>query len=266
MQSAGSALPGHELVERVRRGKISLVIAQSVVREIATKQLAPGSQLPTEQAMAAQYGVGRASIREAMRLLELQGIVEIRRGNGGGPVVGTSASQRFGETMTMHMQIRGATMRDLHESAIYLEPLAAERAAALVRDGKADPAAVAEMVEESRRDLARDADGLLSSQEYVESGQRFHLLIREICPNPVLDLICNAVAHIYSTRTAAGGANLFTQETRMQLYVDHIRIADAIQRGDPHAARELSFAHATCSARAILEAFPDLENDLVDWQ
>jgi GntR family transcriptional repressor for pyruvate dehydrogenase complex len=266
MRPSASSAPGHELIDRIRRNKISTVIAQSIVREIAGRGLQAGSPLPTEQAMAAQYGVGRASIREALRLLESQGLVEIRRGNGGGPVVGTSTSERFGEAMTMHMQVRGASMRHLHESVIYLESLSAERAAIMVRDGSADPRAVEEMVEESRRDLARDAEGRLSSQEYVDSGQRFHILIKDICPNPVLDLVAEAVAHIYSTRTAAGGASRFTQDTRMHLHLDHIRIADAIQRGDPDAARDLMRQHMTTSAAAIFDAFPDLPDEMVDWQ
>jgi DNA-binding FadR family transcriptional regulator len=265
MHPFGSDAPNHELIDRLRRGKISLVIAQSIVRKIAEEQLRPGSPLAPEQAMAAQYGVGRASIREALRLLELQGLVEIRRGNGGGPVVGTSASERFGESMTMHMQVRGASMTDLHEAIFFLEPLAAERAAARVRDGHADAAAVAEMVEESRRDLEREANGQLSSMEFVNSGGHFHTLVDAISPNPVLDLITEAVGHIYSTRTATGGAN-FAAHTRRHLYLDHIRIADAVAGGDPGAARDLMRTHMQSSATAILQAFPDLENQLVDWQ
>ena len=77
MHPATSATPSHEIVDRIRRGKISLGVAQAIVRRIAIDNLSQGSPLPTEQAMATQFGVGRASIREALRLLELQGIVEI---------------------------------------------------------------------------------------------------------------------------------------------------------------------------------------------
>jgi GntR family transcriptional regulator, transcriptional repressor for pyruvate dehydrogenase complex len=256
----------HQLVDRVRRNKISSVIAQSIVCNIANHRLRPGSPLPTEQAMASQYGAGRASVREALRLLESQGIIDIRRGNGGGPVVGTSAAERFGETMTMHMQIRGASMNDLHETVISLAPLQAERAAILVRDGAADAGAVAAMVEESRHDLARDADGVLSSREFVESGRGFHTLIQDINPNPVLDLVTEAVSHIYATRAAAGGVNFFPQNTRMRLHLDHIRIADAVQGGQPDLARQLMHDHQIVATRAIFEVYPDLSSQLVEWE
>jgi DNA-binding FadR family transcriptional regulator len=93
-----------------------------------------------------------------------------------------------------------------------------------------------------------------------------HMLIRNICPNPVLDLTAEAVGHLYATRTAAGGANSFAKDTRMHLHLDHIRIADAISRGDPDAARDLMREHTASSAKAIFEAFPGLEDQLVDWQ
>ncbi|OBH00542.1 hypothetical protein A5698_08900 [Mycobacterium sp. E136] len=258
--------PRHEMMARIRRGKLSLGIAQDIVRRIALDQLSPGSPLPTEQAMASEFGVGRASTREALRVLELQGIVEIRRGNGGGPVVGRRGPQRFGETMTMHLQLARATMRDVNESMIYLEPLAAERAALRVRDGSADPDIVGQMVEESRRGMARVTEQNLSSYDYVDSGSRFHLFVRDICPNPALDLLTESVSHIFSSRTAQGGANLFSDMTRTRLHFDHIRIADAIEAGDPDAARELMREHMTVASQAIFDVAPDLADDLVDWQ
>ena len=266
MHPATRATASHEIVDRIRRGKISLGVAQAIVRRIAIDNLSTGSPLPTEQAMATQFGVGRASIREALRLLELQGIVEIRRGNGGGPIVGSSAPQRFGETMTMHLQVRHATMRDVNEAVIYLEPLAAERAALLVGEGLASKEAIAEMVEESRRGMARVTERPLSSQAYVDSGSQFHTLVREISPNPVLDLLAESASHIYSSRTAHGGANLFTPETRIRLHLDHIRIADAIQHADGDSARRLMREHMASASEAIFDASPELADELVDWQ
>lgn len=254
-----------ERVARARRGKISLVIAQDIVRQIALDRLSPGRPLPTEQAMAAQFGVGRASIREALRVLELQGIIEIRRGNGGGPVVGYRGPQRFGETMTMHLQLARATIRDVNAAMIQLEPLSAERAALRVHDGTADPRAIAAMVEESRRGMARVTERDLSSQDYVDSGSRFHLLVRDVDPHPVVDLLTESVSHIFASRTADGGANQFSKDTRTRLHFDHIRIADAIQAGDADTARTMMRDHMASAARAIFEVAPDLADHLVDW-
>src|SRR5258708_12733654 len=90
-------------IDQTRRTKISVAIAKSIVRHIADRHLRPGSPLLPEQAMAAQYGVGRASVREALRLLEMHGLVDIRRGNGGGPLVGTNGARRFAQTTPIHL-------------------------------------------------------------------------------------------------------------------------------------------------------------------
>lgn len=63
--------------------KRSVVIAQSIVREIRDRRLQPGSQLPPEHEMLRTYNVGRNTLREALRLLELQGVLTIRPEPGG---------------------------------------------------------------------------------------------------------------------------------------------------------------------------------------
>jgi GntR family transcriptional repressor for pyruvate dehydrogenase complex len=90
--------------------------------------------------------------------------------------------------------------------------------------------------------------------------------VREINPNPVLVLLAESASHIYSSRTAHGGANLFTPETRIRLHLDHIRIADAIQHGDPDSARRLMREHMASASEAIFDASPELADELVDWQ
>ena len=79
----------------VRSTKISQRLARMIAREIAEAQTPPGSTLPSEELMAKQYAVGRASVREALRLLEAQGAVVVRPGKGGGPEypAGTSPAE-----------------------------------------------------------------------------------------------------------------------------------------------------------------------------
>jgi DNA-binding transcriptional MocR family regulator len=74
--------------------KIADEIARDLVRQIAERNLKPGAALPHEKTMIAQYGVGRASIREALRIIESQGLIYLKPGRHGGPVLlGTGAEQ-----------------------------------------------------------------------------------------------------------------------------------------------------------------------------
>src|SRR5215217_5485742 len=109
--------------------KTSEVVAFAVARDIVEHGLQSGDRLPLEAEMVEQYGVSRESLREALRLLEAQGIVSIRRGPGGGPVVGTASSMNLARTMTLYFQLAGATYEELLEAWRMLEPLGAELAA-----------------------------------------------------------------------------------------------------------------------------------------
>src|SRR6185312_1048128 len=93
--------------------KTSEVVAFAVARDIVEHGLRCGDRLPLEAEMVDHYGVSRESLREALRLLEAQGIVTIRRGPGGGPVVGKASSMNLARTMTLYFQLAGATYDEL---------------------------------------------------------------------------------------------------------------------------------------------------------
>ena len=80
--------------------------------------------------MLDQYDVSRESLREALRLLEVQGLVAIRRGPGGGPTVCTVDPANLGRVSTLYYHLAGATYRELWEAWILAESILAERAAA----------------------------------------------------------------------------------------------------------------------------------------
>src|SRR5581483_7525231 len=71
-----------------RNAKTSEVVALDIVRDIVARNLKPGDKLPLESELLRQYRVSRSSLREALRLLEVQGLITIRPGPGGGTVVG----------------------------------------------------------------------------------------------------------------------------------------------------------------------------------
>ena len=75
--------PGDASPAPIRRNeKIAEAVARDIVRRIAAGKLPPGAQLPSEAQMAVDYGVGRASLREALRILEIHGLISIKPGPG----------------------------------------------------------------------------------------------------------------------------------------------------------------------------------------
>jgi len=70
-----------------RTEKVAESIARQIMQDIRRQKLEPGSMLPAESAMLERFGVGRGSLREALRILEINGLVVLKPGPKGGPVV-----------------------------------------------------------------------------------------------------------------------------------------------------------------------------------
>ena len=80
---------------RHRGTKRALLVAHQIVDEIGRSDLDVGDKLLPEQEMLIRYGVARATLREALRFLELQGVIHLKPGPGGGPVVREPKADNF---------------------------------------------------------------------------------------------------------------------------------------------------------------------------
>ena len=95
----------------------------SVTSSLAS--LGSGARLPLEADMATQYDVSRSSLREALRILEVQGLIRLKPGPGGGPVVGVVEAANLARTASLYFHLAGASYRDLVDTQALLEPLCA---------------------------------------------------------------------------------------------------------------------------------------------
>jgi len=204
--------------------KTSEVVAFAVVRDIVEHGLRHGDRLPLEAEMLEQYGVSRESLREALRLLEAQGIVTIRRGPGGGPLVGEASSLNLARTMTLYFQLAGATYDELLVAWKLLEPLAAELAAQ-----NADRAAVADAL---TTHTERFDDGG-QVEAYQRHSNSLHFDVIELSANRVLSLVVGAIGDIIRTHVIP---RLDPFEMRDLIDGDHAAVAEAVLAGDAPGA------------------------------
>jgi DNA-binding FadR family transcriptional regulator len=109
--------------------KTSEIVALDIVRDIVGRALKPGDRLPLEAEMLVQYGVSRSSLREALRLLETQGLIKIRPGPGAGTVVAEPSPRNLGRTMTLYFHLANVSYDELLRTWVLTEPLLAELAA-----------------------------------------------------------------------------------------------------------------------------------------
>jgi GntR family transcriptional repressor for pyruvate dehydrogenase complex len=234
--------------------KTSEVVAFAVARDIVEQRLASGDRLPLEAAMVDQYGVSRESVREALRLLEAQGIVSIRRGPGGGPVVGRASSINLARTMTLYFQLAGGTYDELLGSWRLLEPLAAELAAR-----NPDRALV-------RRTLAphlTPCDDRGDVDAYQAHSTGFHFTVIELAANQVLALVVGAIGDIIRTHVIL---RIDPFELRELIDDDHAAIASAVIAGDGSGARAAMLDHIDRLLPVYRAAWDGDLGEVIEWK
>src|SRR5690242_15403451 len=122
-----------------RSPKTGAMIAERLRHQIARGELHIGQRLPPEDELTLALGIARTTLREALRILESQGLLEIRRGRTGGPVVTMPKIDALAEGLAVTLQLQGTTAGDLDAARQLIEP---SLAAQLARQHTPDDLAV----------------------------------------------------------------------------------------------------------------------------
>ena len=238
--------------------KVPLRIARQIAREVAEQRLPPGSPLEPEPQMARRFGVGRPSVREALRLLEAQGLIVIRRGVKGGPVVAAPTGADLGHTMTMFLQMRSTPLREVIEAGAQLHALIASLAAQRVAQDGASVDALRAALEVEREHL--------DDELRLHAGIEFHAQIHELAGNDVIRLLVDAVGGIVADRTRAFRSDLWDEEERRRMYGEHVKLFRAVERGDAKRAARIASEHMLTQGERDLELHPEIAHAIVDWR
>lgn len=243
-----------------RPDKKAEVVARTVARDILRRGLAPGDQLDSEQAMLDRLDVSRESLREGLRLLEVGGLVSIRRGPGGGAFAGSVDPANLGRFASLFMHMSGATYAELFDAYAVADALLAERAA-LHPDSTVRSQAM--------RPFLSDARSEPDLEHYIEHHAGFHAAVAALADNRVLQIVLHSIGLLVGRHYVAladSHSLTLAAARRERAFVedDHHAIARAIMAGRPRAARELMEEHV----RHIVDALvadglaPD---DTVEW-
>lgn len=239
-----------------RRGeKMSERIAREIVHDIVARGLGPGAKLPSESVMLSQFEVGRGTLREALRILEVHGLITIRSGPGGGPIVVGARSQDFGRTSTLYFHIAKATFRDLAEARRAIEPLMARLAAE-----RQDPDAM----ERLNRSIERAREVTLDDDKsWAEASTEFHGVVAGLSGNRILDLFGESLKNVWIDRVVG---MVYPRESREKTRTDHEAVANAIVAGDGDTAERLMREHMDEFQEMVLMRFSGMINEIVDWR
>ena len=200
--------------------------------------LRPGDQLPPERTLAEQFQVSRASVREALRSLELLGIVETRAG--GGTFVRRASPGDLARPLT-NLISRGHAIADVIEVRGLLEPAIAAQAAERIR-----PDELAQL----RKILEAQARKIAADEPYAEEDARFHELIAHAARN---DLLTTMLGVIWDVLRTSREEWLQTNQRAHASIDAHQRILAALEAGDASAARSVAAEHIHEVGEAILK-------------
>lgn len=245
----------------VRRSrKVAEVVAREILQDALRRKLPPGSRLPPESEMLATFDVGRGSLREALRILEVHGLLTIRPGPGGGPVLREVSSQNFGATSTLFFMAQGSTYRDVITARTAINPLMARLAAERIAD---DPGAAAE-AERRMTESIEITRGAIDAEDrdWFLAATAFYLTIADLCGNEVIAIFGRSLQDIYMAHIPA---MTFAQDHRRSVVALHERIARAILRGDGRGAERMMRERSKQFSEDVAAAFPGFMDDIVNW-
>ena len=228
-------LPDFKLVENT---SLPEAVAMQMMAMIADGRLKPGDHLPTELALMALFGVGRSTVREAVKSLSMAGLVETRRRSG--TFVSETYAGFLGDRLKWGLVFSAQDLQHIVEVRRALEvqtaALAAERATPVQRDNLAR--LYAELVHAQDPDTATECD------------TAFHVQIAEASQNPLLlklvlstrSLIRDYIKYSYSKWGS------YDEVDRDENVMEHRPILEAIQARQPEAARQAMVNHLNASA------------------
>jgi DNA-binding FadR family transcriptional regulator len=229
-----------DLLSRVSVGRISEVIVDQIRLLIRSGQLTAGDRLPSERELCERFGVSRVTVREALRVLEANGLVDIRVGARGGAFVTAPSSRMVGEGIADLISLSSLSALEVTEARMVFElglvPVACERAT------EEDIAALYEICDRADAALAGDDYPLTLSAEW-------HSRFARSTHNRAISLLAESL-HDPMIRSLQEARSSVPDHGRRGVQ-EHRALVDALAARDAERATELMRVHLSRTAERV---------------
>ena len=236
--------------------RIAEMVADNLRRRILAGELNDGDVLPKVDDLLLEFPVSKPSIREAMRILETEGLLSVRRGNVGGAVIHTPKAKVAAYMFGMVLQAQDTLLADLAAALSDVEPACAAKAAERSVHDKSLVAILNRLNEELEA-------GLDDGPEFTRLARRFHDAVVQGCGNATMALVTGSLETLWSNHESnwAESTNAHGEypdlQARESVLRTHRKITDAIEEGDAARARHLVAQHLHESQRYVLSQGKD---------
>ena len=231
----------------LRSPKRGDLVVEEIKRWIAERRLGPGDKLPKEDELQTLFGVSKGTAREALKSLEVQGLVTMSTGPAGGATIGEVPLERAFQLLQNYLFFRAMDVAQIYAVRRLLEP---ELAAGAV------PHLTKEHFEALERSIATCAPLPASKAQALAQRQEdlhFHDVLAAANPNMLLRFMCQVINHLLRHGVAMGDQPTHPafQKLGDTNVAAHKRLLAAARRGDVERVRKLMVEHIDEAERHV---------------
>ncbi|MDG2003525.1 MAG: GntR family transcriptional regulator [Novosphingobium sp.] len=234
----------------VTRIKVAERVAAELRREIVTGNLRPGDRLHPERQLQEQFKISRPTLREALRLLESESLIEVARGQRGGARVTKLDPRVLARQVGVCLQIEGVTLQDVWDSRMMIEP----EAAALLALSK-DFAAIEAMAEN-----IEEADAAIDDPvAYAHLTSGFSRLLTEFCGNKTIHILSGLIQDIVDQQHVDVTVKTYTRQGVDKMRRLNVRsrekLLELVRAGDAVGAKAHWRTHLEASGEVVFSTY-----------
>jgi GntR family transcriptional repressor for pyruvate dehydrogenase complex len=228
-----------------RQPRLAEVIAAELRDGILFGTYEDGDSLPKQEDLIERFGVSPPSIREALRVLETEGLVTVQRGNVGGAIVHAPRAGKVAYMLGLVLQHQGVAIRDIAQTLVRLDPACAALCAERTNRRRSVVPLLRANLRESKRVIADPG-------KYAPVAHDFHEIMVDNCGSPTMSLVVGALESLWTGHVArlSGGVRQASSRTttlaaREASWNEHAELLELIAAGDAEGAQRLAHRHLT---------------------
>lgn len=226
----------------VRAPKASEIVSRALRRMIVEGQLKDGDYLPYETELMAHFKVSRPTLREAIRVLESERLVEIRRGSRTGARVCVPGPEIVARPASLVLELSGATLADVMNARMGIEPLAARYLAE----------SATQRARKELRSMVNTIPAARENGDFASATAKFHLRMVELSGNATLAMIAgmlHEIAECHTRSAILGQKNVVPEDAYDKMFRSYTHLVDLVDdragdKAEAHWRRHMQNAAA----------------------
>ncbi|MDB5473936.1 MAG: GntR family transcriptional regulator [Devosia sp.] len=244
--------------DRPRRKRTDEIV-DAIKRMIVEHGLAPGDRLPQERELISQFAASKGTVREALKALEVQGLVSVRTGPGGGAFIERMSEGRAMSLLSNFLFAKNLSIANIYEMRKALEPqLAASAAAHIDEAGLTRLEHIITIYDHEPADAAERWNQRMAELD-------FHGVVAEYSDNPILAFTCRFLQRLLKDLTIAQDIYLQPEPVSRASGIGHQRdLIAAMRRRDPAAAAAILAEHMTEAENHMLSLQAQLQDKFLE--